>query len=124
MKGNNQLVIFILIIAVVVVLVYAFGRCKVRCANFPEKYRYDGGIYKNECEFNEACLWDTARWVQLSDGREGVCTLHGKACPAFSKDHTRSAWYGMSPDMVGDVYNDILKQNEDYSGETALELGM
>lgn len=47
----------------------------------------------NGCEFQEPCLWDTARWITLSDGTEGVCTLNGKACPAFSKDQTKSILY-------------------------------
>ncbi|MDX1471587.1 MAG: hypothetical protein R3213_08840, partial [Flavobacteriaceae bacterium] len=56
------------------------------------------------CEFQPACLWDTGRWVQLSNGMEGICTLHGIACPAFSKNHDRSRDLGMSPTMTGNRY--------------------
>ena len=112
--------------------------------------RFSGLPYVSMCEFQPACLWDTARWVQLSNGMEGVCTLHGIACPAFSNDNDRSRNMGFSPTMVSDrymaelmmknatpdkredfnIYGPFWKpgQNTDYDeatpASTALELGM
>ena len=85
------------------VLLFLISSCSMKCSkeNSSEGYnRFDDLPYVNMCEFQPACLWDTARWVQLSNGMEGVCTLHGIACPAFSKDHDRSRNMGLSPDMV------------------------
>lgn len=64
------------------------------------------------CEFKPECLWDTARWVQLSNGMEGVCTLHGIACPAFSKDHDHARNTGLTPNMVDERYmNELALQD-------------
>lgn len=52
------------------------------------------------CTFVPDCLWDTARWVTLPDGSEGVCTLNGIACPAFSKDHYSESRRGKSLQMI------------------------
>lgn len=94
------------------------------CSTPSEPYLKDGGIpYVDGCEFQPACLYDTARWVSLSNGQEGVCTLHGLACPAFSKDHNRARNMGLSPAMVGDRVMKELALRK-LSGETALELGM
>ncbi len=74
--------------------------------------RYVTPPYPNMCEFNEECMWDTARTVQLSNGMEGVCTLHGIACPSFSKDNVSSRNFELSPTMVdNDYYRSIIKQN-------------
>jgi len=74
--------------------------------------RYTTPPYPNMCEFNEECMWDVARTVQLSNGMEGVCTLHGIACPSFSKDNASAMTAGLSPTMVdNDYYNSILRQN-------------
>ena len=134
-----QASIIILSILIIFVLLYAFsGSCSMKCSE-SEKYRYGGGGYTNQCEFQPACLWDTARWVTLSNGQQGVCTLHGKACPAFSMDHSRNMWAGLSPTMADDIYSRelVLKGQERFqqnldenygfdegtgSGETALEM--
>ena len=86
-----------------------------------EKYnRFGGPPYVNMCEFQPACLWDTARWVQLSNGMEGVCTLHGLACPAFSKDHDSARNAGLSPTMVSNRYmNRIREARADASASSA-----
>lgn len=74
--------------------------------------RYITAPYPNMCEFNEECMWDTARTVQLSNGMEGVCTLHGIACPSFSKDNSAARTAGVSPTMVdANYYASTLKQN-------------
>ena len=92
--------------------------------------RYDALPYQYECEFQPDCLWDTARWVQMSNGMEGVCTLQGLACPAFSKDHDTSRYMGLSPTMVSDNYMKEIHNSEgfcegddcDIAGATALQL--
>jgi len=89
------------------VLLYLVSSCSMKCSgtDSSENYiRYGGLPYVSMCEIQPACLWDTARWVQLSNGMEGVCTLHGIACPAFSKDHDRARNMGLSPSMVSDRY--------------------
>ncbi len=106
-----------------IVLLFFASSCSMRCPNKEESYtRYSGTPLVSECEFQPACLWDTARWVQLSNGMEGVCTLHGIACPAFSKDHDRARNAGLSPTMVSDRYMQRLQ--DDAAGDTALDLGM
>lgn len=86
--------------------------------------RYSQYPLAGSCEFQPACLYDTARWVQLSNGMEGVCTLHGLACPAFSKDHDAARNMGLSPTMVDDRYMKELNRHEGYlSGQTALDIG-
>lgn len=97
MKG-----IYIILLICVVVVLIIWTSCKRS-----EKYanRFSGPAYINECEFNPACLWDIARTVQLSNGMEGVCTLNGVACPAFSKNHDRARWAGKSPTMVDAIYD-------------------
>lgn len=121
MNNNTVVAIGLLVIVVIGVILYR---------NYREKYggRFSGPAYYNACEFQPACLWDTARWVRLSNGEEGVCTLHGMACPAFSKDHDRGRRMGLSPDMVDDMYMRRVTQkeyrSEEPAGETALELAM
>lgn len=74
--------------------------------------RYTTLPYPNMCEYNEECAWDVARTVQMSNGMEGNCTLHGIACPSFSKDNVSSRNFGLSPTMVdNDYYSSILRQN-------------
>ena len=79
--------------------------------------RYTGIPYPNMCEFNEDCMWDTARWVQLSNGMEGVCTLHGIACPAFSKDHEYARTRGLSPDMVDEKWAQKIRMDNPFIGD-------
>ncbi len=105
--------------------------------------RFGGPPYTSSCEFQPACLWNTARTVQLSNGMQGVCTLHGIACPSFSLDHDRMRTMGLSSTMVADNYMDRINRiregfnsdlnydlsemeyNPDYSGnDSALGLGM
>nr|QBK86602.1 MAG: hypothetical protein LCMAC102_03970 [Marseillevirus LCMAC102] len=111
---SNQGTLLLCVVIFLVILFFISSSC-----SSDEKYanRFGGLAYRDECEFQPACLWDTARWVQLSNGMEGVCTLHGKACPAFSKDHDRARYVGKSPDMVDDIYNAE-------AGETAMEMLM
>ena len=81
------------------------------------------------CEFQEPCLWDTARWVTMNDGTQGVCTLHGMACPAFSMNHSRTKYLGRSPSAIDrDYYSNSFPTYSDMwangtAGETALQLG-
>ena len=85
MKSQNNMLLCTVLI--VIGLFFLFSKC-----NSSEKYngRFSRLAYKNSCEFQPACLYDTARWVQLSNGMEGVCTLNGMACPAFSKNHSKT----------------------------------
>ena len=135
------------------VVMYLLTSCTLKCSEktLDSFTRFDGPPYTSSCEFQPACLWDTARWVQLSNGMSGVCTLHGIACPAFSKDHDRVRNMGLSPTTVSDnymqrlkrysgenresfnIYNPALQPGSDISGQsydedeavvTALELGM
>lgn len=76
--------------------------------------RFASPPYTSSCEFQPACLWDTARWVQLSNGMEGNCILHGIACPSFEQDHNRIRNMGLSPDMVDDRFARRLR--EGYEG--------
>jgi len=101
---------FVTVAAVVFVAVVAFAIYKSR-EHFT---RYTGVPYPNMCEFNRDCLWDTARWVQLSNGMEGVCTLHGIACPAFSKNHVEASTVGLSPDMVSERWANRLRQQHPF----------
>jgi len=39
---------------------------------------------------------------------QGVCNLHGIACPSYSTDHDRARNVGLSPTMVSDNYMDRL----------------
>ncbi len=64
---------------------------------------------RGKCEFNYHCLWDISRWVPMKDGTQGMCTLGGLACPAFSIDHDRLKYLGKAPDVLGTLYNDYLK---------------
>lgn len=82
------------------------------CTNKEKFNKYTTTPYPNSCEFNEECMWDTARWVQMSNGMEGVCTLHGIACPAFSKNHVAASVRGLSPTMIdNNYYASLIKQN-------------
>ena len=95
---------FVIVILILIFLIFSKD-CLIKCSN---NENYSSKPLDNACEYNEACLWDTARWVQMKNGMEGVCTLHGIACPAFSKDHSRSIWQGLSPPMVDNEYNFIV----------------
>lgn len=108
-KNNKSLPILLLLIVGILFFIFMYTR--------NEKFtRYNTPPYIDSCEFQPACLWDTARWVQLSNGMEGVCTLHGIACPAFSKDHDRARNMGLSPDMVDDRYMRHLHQRKRMKG--------
>ena len=87
----------LVVVLLILVVIFMFSSCSLQC-NSPENYR--GGGYYNACEYNESCLWDTARWCTMSDNTEGNCTLHGKCCPAFSKDHSRAQEWGLRPSDV------------------------
>jgi hypothetical protein len=108
---------------ILIVIAIAIGICVYMSKS--EKYagRFSGP-YANACEFNTACMWDTARTVQMKNGMEGVCTLNGMACPAFGKDHERARYAGKSPTMVDMLYSAMTRPHETYTqaGETALEL--
>ena len=79
------------------VVVWVFSLCLKDDGNKEDSYiRYGGPPYSSSCEFQPACLWDAARTIQLSNGMAGVCTLHGIACPSFSKDHDRLRYMGLS----------------------------
>ena len=99
---KNNLILIIIVIVVILVVIF-FGRC-----NKDESYRNITQAWNSQnisaCEFNESCLGDSARTVQLSSGIEGVCTLDGIACPSFSQDHIALSNLGMSPDQVDDRY--------------------
>ncbi len=127
MSNINQGALLLCVVIFLVVLFF-ISSCSLSCNSKGEGYanRFGGLAYRDECEFQPACLWDTARWVQLSNGMEGVCTLHGKACPAFSKDHDRARYVGKSPDMVDDIYNAKVKYDgsDGEAGETAMEMLM
>lgn len=86
------------------------------CSQKDSYLRFASPPYTSACEFQPACLWDTARWVQLSNGMEGVCVLHGMACPSFEQDHNRIRNMGLSPDMVDDRYMRELEK-ENYEGD-------
>lgn len=125
MKLKLEKILPIVLLVGVLILV---GYCLY--AKYMEKYQGGGG-YFNECEFQPDCLWDTGRTIQLSDGRAGVCTLHGKACPAFQVDHTRSKAWGLSPVMVDTEFQAAQLQalaerrkiaEMSDSGETAKEM--
>ena len=103
MKGQE-----ILLLGLIILLIFVF-MCNY--SGLKDSYRYPryhkleyGTSYPNQCEFNEECLWDTGRTITLRDGTEGVCTLHGKACPSFSKDHFRDQLMGMNPALIGELY--------------------
>jgi|GEM_PF-5131932 len=69
--------------------------------------------YSDDCEFVEDCLWDAARTVPLHDGSSGVCTLHGKACPSFELDRSRDKFWGMSPTMVDQYFQEQVDEGKD-----------
>lgn len=119
MDSQQKLIVFVLILIIIVFL--------LQNSNESEGYgRFSGPAYVDACEFQPECLWDTARTIQLSNGQAGVCTLHGIACPSFSKDHDRSRYAGMSPSMVGDVYVASLEAKAEGNfrptGNTALDM--
>jgi hypothetical protein len=68
---------------------------------------------RSYCELSEPCLWDSSRQVTLSNGMEGVCTSHGIACPSFSKDHNKTNFAGLTPDMVSSLYQQIHDAERD-----------
>jgi hypothetical protein len=96
MNDANILIISVLAIVILYVI--------FKCSKKDKFVRFGGPPFTSSCEFQPACLWDTARWVQLSNGMEGVCTLNGLACPSFSQDHDRIRTMGLSPTMVDDEY--------------------
>ncbi len=86
MKG---VIVILVLFVIFIVLICGTGPKE----NF-NRYNSLAYSYPGACEFQPDCLYDTARWIQLSNGMEGVCTLNGTACPAFSKDHSSSKFYG------------------------------
>lgn len=85
---------------------YLITSCSFKCSSQQKDgyMRFSAPGYKSSCEFQPACLWDTARWVRMNNGMSGVCLLHGIACPSFSMDHDRVRTMGLSPTMVSDNY--------------------
>ncbi len=86
------------ILLLLLVAIFMISSCNLKTYGSSEPYQ--GGGYYNVCELNDACRWDTARWCTMTDGSQGNCTLHGKCCPAFSMDHSRTRTWGLSPSMV------------------------
>ena len=124
---DNQTLI-LCAIGLLIIFLFLVGNCTLSCSSSEDYRRYNRLPYVRQCEFQPACLWDTARTIQLSSGQEGVCTLHGIACPSFSKDHDRARNFGLSPDMVGDMYMKrhtlpVFEADANDSGETAMTLG-
>ena len=97
----NPITIILCVILFLVIIYLLSGKCK------KDNYtRYGGLPYSESCEFQPACLWDTARTIQLSNGMGGVCTLHGMACPSFSTDHDRQRTMGLTYITDSDNYID------------------
>jgi len=114
MNQKQKRILGLIIIVVVIIITFAYTKKE---KFFPLGYR--GDIYPESCEFQKDCLWDTARWVQLSNGMEGVCTLHGIACPAFSKDHYRAMrdrYTDGNIDLIDDNYAAALRRSSIMNG--------
>ena len=58
---------------------------KIHCNDEPFCYSNIPEAINNSCncEYSEACRWDTARRCTLTSGIEGTCTLGGLCCPSF-----------------------------------------
>ena len=136
-KGQSLNMLFIAyLVAIILLIIFCSMNKKKKTDGY---LRVGSPPLAYSCEFQPACLWDTARWVQLSNGMQGVCTLHGIACPSFSTDHDRNRFKSKSPTMVSsehsttkgqnmdDIYGGVNKGDKgdkDLSGITALGLGM
>lgn len=139
----NNSGILLLCFLLFLVILFMISSCSMSSSEKDSYVRFGGPPYTSSCEFQPACLWDTARWIQLSNGMQGVCTLHGIACPSFSTDHDRMRNMGLSPTMVSDRFANELSKKEKYglytsssdelidhpdyeddSGEAAIGLGM
>jgi hypothetical protein len=76
MSGTEKVIKFILIGILAIILIHVLF--------FKENFqRFGGPSLENACEFNEECLFDNSRTIEMSNGMEGVCTTHGLACPSF-----------------------------------------
>lgn len=76
------MLVFIVVLVVVILVVLV-----VQSNN--EKFRRLGGpSLAYSCEFRKECLEDNTRSIALTSGIEGVCTMHGLACPSFLLDQT------------------------------------
>jgi len=70
-----------LLLILVIILVFIFFYSRDR-----EDYIYgdlDTFEQDKQCEYNDACRWDSARRCTLSSGKEGTCTLGALCCPTF-----------------------------------------
>ena len=73
----------LLIVIVVVVLLFVILQSK------NESFRRLGGpSLAYACEYREECLENNTRSIALTSGIEGVCTMHGLACPSFLLNQT------------------------------------
>ena len=101
----DNIVLLLFIVLVIFFAFLLFKKCSLKCSSRSEGFnRYGKPPYVDMCEFQPDCLFDAARTIQLSNGMAGNCTLHGLACPSFSKDHNRAKNMGLSNTMVSDNY--------------------
>ena len=139
-KNSSNSITIVLCFLFVFIVIYLIV---VDCPQSSSTDEYKHLPYSNSCEFKPQCLWDSARTIQLSNGMEGNCTLHGIACPSFSLDHDRKRNMGLSYITSSDNYVDRtnkynegynsssdyiiseLENNPDYTGlDSSMELGM
>jgi hypothetical protein len=89
-KNNKKMkaVVFVVVLLVILVLIGLLRKGSEGYTPYSHlRSPYNAPDGMGACEFSVDCLDRTAGWSTMSNGMEGVCTLGGILCPAFSKDH-------------------------------------
>lgn len=108
-----QGIVILLVALLIGLFLYAYSSCGLRCKN-SEGYRFGGGGYFDQCEYNEDCAGNLGKTGPMSNGMTGVCVMNGKICPSFSTDTSRQRFYGLDPNLVENDFNKLLRRYYHY----------
>lgn len=97
MAHTDNIILYVVIILLFIIIVTK----NMDSENFQ---RFGGPPLAYACEFREECLEDNTRSIALNDRIEGVCTMHGLACPSFLLDQNLTTGIPFTPKEYNDFH--------------------